>query len=171
MKDFGLLLLRVTTGGLLAGHGSQKLFGAFDGPGLEGTAGFMESLGLQPGKYWATAAGLSEASGALTTLGFLQPLGSIGTIAAMTMATAKAHWGKPIWATSGGAELPVAYIASALALAFTGPGKYSLDDALGVRLPPPLVVLAALAAAGAVAYGIASQPPSQQQAHGEHAGA
>ncbi|MGH3579688.1 MAG: DoxX family membrane protein, partial [Mycobacterium sp.] len=53
MKDLGLLALRVTTGGLLAGHGAQKLFGTFGGHGLEGTGGFMESLGLKPGQRWA----------------------------------------------------------------------------------------------------------------------
>ena len=42
MKDLGLLILRATTGALLAGHGAQKLFGAFKGPGLEGTAGMLE---------------------------------------------------------------------------------------------------------------------------------
>src|SRR5579883_757530 len=117
MKDAGLLVLRGVTGGLLAGHGAQKLFGAFEGPGPEGTAGFMESLGLKPGRMWGTAAALSEMSGALTALGFLFPLGPIGTISAMSMATAKAHWGKPIWVTAGGAELPVINIAVAAALA------------------------------------------------------
>ncbi len=34
----------------MAGHGAQKLFGSFGGYGLEGTGGFMESLGLAPGK-------------------------------------------------------------------------------------------------------------------------
>lgn len=162
MKDLGLLALRVTTGGLLAGHGAQKLFGAFDGPGLQGTQGFMESLGLRPGKYWGTAAGLSEASGILTALGLLHPLGPIGTASAMTMATAKAHWGKAIWVTSGGAELPVTNIAAALALMLTGPGKYSLHRAFGIRLPRPVVAAAILAAAPAVAYGIVNPAADQQ---------
>src|SRR5438309_744357 len=36
MNDMSLLILRLTTGGLLAGHGAQKLFGSFNGPGLHG---------------------------------------------------------------------------------------------------------------------------------------
>jgi len=123
-------------GGLLAGHGAQKLFGSFSGPGIEGTSGFMEMLGLTPGKPWAFLAGLSEfGGGVLTALGFLNPLGPIGAIGAMTMATTTAHKGKPIWVTEGGAELPVTNIAAATALILNGPGKWSLDRALGLRLP------------------------------------
>ena len=40
-------------GGYMAAHGAQKLFGAFGGYGLEGTAGFFEALGLRPGKEMA----------------------------------------------------------------------------------------------------------------------
>lgn len=60
--DIGLLALRLTTGGLLAGHGAQKLFGWFGGHGVAGTAGWLESLGLRPGKPWALAAGCSRRS-------------------------------------------------------------------------------------------------------------
>jgi putative oxidoreductase len=147
-----LLALRLTTGTLLAGHGSQKLFGAFGGGGLDGTAGMMESLGLRPGRPWAALAGLAElGGGALTALGFLSPLGPTGILSAMAMATATAHWGKPIWVTKGGAELPVTNMAIALALAIAGPGRCSLDAALGIRVPPKLV---ALTIAGAVAGGV-----------------
>jgi hypothetical protein len=98
----------------------------------------MEMLGLQPGFYWGTAAGLSEfGGGTLLALGLLTPLGSVGALAAMTMATVKAHWGKPIWANKGGAELAVTYGAIALAVGLAGPGAYSLDQALGVRVPKP----------------------------------
>ena len=70
-----LALLRLTLGSLLVGHGSQKLFGWFGGYGLAGTAGYMESLGLRPGRRWAIAAGLSEfGGGLLTLLGFLNRL-------------------------------------------------------------------------------------------------
>src|SRR6266436_7005776 len=97
MSDIGLLILRLTVGGLLTGHGSQKLFGWFSGPGLKGTAGWLESLGLKPGTPWATVAAASEfGGGVLTTLGLLHPLGPLGTMGTMIMATAKAHWGKPI---------------------------------------------------------------------------
>ena len=87
----------------MVGHGAQKLFGSFGGPGLEGTSGFMEMLGMRPGRPWAYLAGLAEfGGGVLTALGLLHPLGPLGIIGAMSMATRKAHWGKPVWATEGG---------------------------------------------------------------------
>ena len=159
MRDIGLLILRLAVGGLLAGHGSQKLFGWFSGPGLKGTAGWLESLGLKPGTPWATVASASEfGGGVLTTLGFLHPLGPLGTMGAMIMATAKAHWGKPIWASQGGAELPVINMATALALILAGPGRFSLDHVLGIRLPRALVIAIAIVGAAMVAIGIGSRP-------------
>ena len=146
-------------------HGAQKLFGWFGGPGLKGTAGLMESLGLRPGAAWAPVAALSElGGGVLTALGLLNPLGPIAIVAAMSMATVKAHWGKPIWVTAGGAELPVTNMAVALAIALAGSGRYSLDAALGLRVPPALGAVAALAAAAGVATGAvapAARPAAQ----------
>jgi putative oxidoreductase len=124
----------------------------------------MESMGMRPGKPWAFLAGASEfGGGALTLLGFLNPFGPLGSIGAMAMATAKVHRGKPIWVTSGGAELPVTNIAIALALAVAGPGKYSLDCALNLRLPRRLILVPGLLlAAGSVAYGVIESERVQQ---------
>jgi putative oxidoreductase len=129
-------IVRVVQGSLMAGHGAQKLFGSFGGPGLEGTSGFMEMLGMSPGRPWAYMAGLSEfGGGVLTALGLLNPLGPLGIIGAMAMATRKAHWGKPIWVTEGGAELPVLNMAISTALMIREPDSFSLDRVLGLRLP------------------------------------
>ena len=167
MKDIGLLILRLTFGGLLAGHGSQKLFGWFGGFGLKGTAGWMESMGLKPGTTWATMASASEfGGGILTALGFLHPLGPLSTMGSMLMAIAKAHWGKPIWVTQGGAELPVTNIATALANTLTGPGRFSLDRLFGIRVPRVLVIATIVAEAVMIGIGIMSRPkpaPASEQ--------
>ncbi len=134
--DLAMLVLRGAMGSLMAGHGSQKAFGWFNGPGLEGTSGFMEMLGLTPGHRWATLAAASEfGGGTLTALGLLNPVGPLGVIGSMAMAWKTAHGDKPIWVTEGGAELPLTNIAASLAIMLNGSGKYSLDRALGIRLP------------------------------------
>lgn len=149
--DLGMLALRLTAGGLVAGHGAQKLFGAFGGQGLAGMGGMLESTGVRPGKPWALLAGLSEfGGGMLTALGLGGPLGPIALQGSMATAIRRVHWGKPIWNTEGGAELPVVYATTGVAVALAGPGRYSLDRAFGVRVP---FTPAALAAAG-VAAGI-----------------
>ena len=169
MNDWAALVVRLVQGSLLAGHGAQKLFGSFGGHGLEGTSGFMEMLGLRPGRPWALLAGLSEfGGGVLTVLGLLNPLGPIGVIASMSMATAKAHWGKPIWGTEGGAELPVTNTAISTALLLSGPGKYSLDGALGIRLPAWVTPLGLAGIILTVLYaGVgAPEPPAQEEGEG-----
>lgn len=164
MKDFGLLILRTVVGSLLAGHGAQKLFGWFGGFGLQGTSGWLESLGMKPGKMWAIMAGGSEfGGGVLTLLGLLNPIGAISAIGAMSMATVKAHWGKPIWTTSGGAELPVINTAAFAAVALLRPGKYSLDNLLGLKITRWLLVPGLLGVAVVTAIGASAKPPAQPE--------
>jgi putative oxidoreductase len=164
------MIVRVAQGSLMAGHGAQKLFGYFGGPGLEGTSGFMEMLGMRPGRPWAYLAGLSEfGGGVLTALGLLNPLGPLGVIGSMSMATRKAHWDKPIWVTEGGAELPVLNIAISTALMIREPDRYSLDRLLGIRLPRWVGLVGLVGVILTVLYSErgAEEAPEQEQAHEE----
>lgn len=150
--DVGILALRVGVGGLMAGHGAQKLFGSWGGAGLSGMAGWLESMGLKPGKAWAGLAGASEfGGGALTALGLGGPVGPIAMQGAMATAARQAHWQLPVFAQSGGPEVPLLYSVAGAALALTGPGRYSLDRALGVKVP----LSVALATGVGVAAGVA----------------
>ena len=129
----GLLVLRLVLGLLLVGHGSQKLFGIFGGPGLTGAGGFFDSLGFRPGKPMAVVAGISESgAGLMIALGFLTPLASAAVIGTLVVA-GSVHWRAGLWAQKGGYELAFFYVAAATALAFSGPGKYSLDNAIGLH--------------------------------------
>jgi putative oxidoreductase len=158
--SLGALILRATLGGLLAGHGAQKLFGWYGGHGLDGTAGFIEQLGMRPGHQWAVMAGTAEFfGGVLTALGLFHPVGPLMTMAPMSVATATAHAGKPIWVTSGGAELPVTNMAIGAALLAAGPGWFSFDRVFGTRAPFWLVGLVL----GGIGYGLYSTlTPSQE---------
>ncbi len=108
----------------------------------------------------------------LTLLGFLSPVGPVGIIGSMAMAWTKAHSGKPIWVAEGGAELPLTNIAAASALIMSGPGKYSLDRAFGLRLPGWLAPLGLVAVILTVLYaGVgAPEPPEQDEAREGTAG-
>ncbi|MEU9475234.1 DoxX family membrane protein [Streptomyces sp. NPDC048191] len=130
-RDLGLLLLRLGTGGVLAAHGAQKLFGWFGGHGLEGTGQFMESVGYVPGRASATAAGLAEAGGGtLLALGLATP--AAGASAAGAMAGAAAvHAPNGFFAQDGGYEYAASLGLAAAGLAITGPGRLSVDHALG----------------------------------------
>lgn len=126
--DFGLLLLRVVLGLLIAGHGAQKLFGWFDGPGPERTAGMMGSLGFHPARSFALLGGLVElGGGALLALGWFTPIAAGFVAAQMVNAITSVHWPKGLWNTNGGYEYPLFIAVAALALAATGPGRYSVD--------------------------------------------
>jgi putative oxidoreductase len=159
--DIALLVIRVVFGLLIAGHGAQKLFGWFGGHGLKGTAGWLASLNLKPASLWAFAAGTSEfGGGLLMALGFLGPVGPLAIIAAMLMATLLVHTGKGVWATDGGFEAPLTNIGAAAAVLIAGPGRLSLDSALGVSLPATFGYLIAVATVVGLIAALLSRRPA-----------
>ena len=168
MLNLGILILRLVLGFMFMGHGSQKLFGWFGGGGTAGTTGMMKKMGLRAPGFWALMAALSEfGGGLLLALGFINPLGSLGIIAAMLVAIFKVHWPRGFWNTKGGFEFPLINLSAALALALTGPGGYSLDSVLGISLPEPVILLIGLAlvilAVLFLHSGVAHQPVVDSQ--------
>ncbi len=147
--DIGLLVLRLVVGALFIGHGTQKLFGWFGGQGPSGTGAFLDSLGFRPGRPFALLHGLAEAGGGLLlALGLLTPLGAAAIIGVMTTATIAIHVPNGIWNENGGVEFTVTNIAVAQALAFVGPGTYSVDAVLGLELSGIWFGVAALVLGG-----------------------
>jgi putative oxidoreductase len=131
--SFGLLVLRIVVGLIMAAHGAQKLLGWFGGYGLRGTGEFFMQLGFQPGPAFAAAASISEIiSGVLVALAFLGPIGPALMISVMIVAAMTVHWEHGLFAANNGIELPLLYGAAAFALALTGFGQYSLDSLLGI---------------------------------------
>ncbi len=143
----GLLILRLLVGLTLAAHGAQKLFGWFGGYGLTGTGQFFEQLGFRPGRVHAAQAGLAEVLGGLfLAAGLLTPAAAAAVVAVMLVAAVSAHVKSGFFAHAGGYEYTLVLGGAALALAFTGPGAISVDQALGISRSGETWGLAALAA-------------------------
>jgi len=161
----GLALARAVFGLLIAAHGSQKLFGWFGGYGLAAVSGYFESLGFRPGRFFATVASLAEISGGLLlALGLFGPIGPALMVSVMIVAAFSVHWQNGLFATSNGIEVPLLYATSAVALALTGPGRYSLDAWLGFApLWTPAVTLTVLGIG--IIGGVANLALRRTQAH------
>jgi putative oxidoreductase len=145
--QIGRLIARTVIGGLFVGHGTQKWFGWFDGPGLERASATMDSLGLRPGRRNAVAASASEAiGGTMLIAGALTPLAATTLIATMITAIRTVHLKNGPWATNGGYEFNLALIAGLLALVDGGPGELSVDRRLGIHDTGARWALAALLA-------------------------
>ena len=127
--EYGLLLLRLFVGLLFAGHGAQKLFGWFGGGGPQGTAAFLASIGYRAPVALAVVAGVSELGGGLLlATGLLTPLAALLLANMMLNAIATVVWPKGFF---GGFEFELTLLTVVIALAATGPGELSLDDAIG----------------------------------------
>lgn len=154
INDLGLLAGRLALGLSYASHGAQKAFGWFEGPGPDGAAGFMESLGFKPGATYAMLSSYGElTSGLLIALGLGGPIGPAGVVSNMLVAQTTVHAKNGYFASKNGIELGTVYTAAALILASSGYGSLSLDAAFGAdeKLRHPL--LTTLALAGALAAG------------------
>jgi putative oxidoreductase len=152
----GNLILRATLGGYFFGHGMQKLAGWFGGGGPEGTGEVFEQAGLRPGRESALIAGAAEAGGgSLLALGLFTPAAASMLTGVMTNAIRHVHKDNGLWVTEGGVEYPVVILAALAALVDGGPGRFSLDEALGIRLHGPLVTGVAMGAGAAGAIFVA----------------
>lgn len=160
-------LFRVGIGALFTAHGLQKLTGAFDGPGPEGTTGMMQALGLRPAAANARAAALTETiGGAALAIGAATPVAAAGLTATMLTAVRTVHWPKGFWNAGGGWEFNAVLVA-AVAAAAEHPGPVSIDALFGKAKWG--VGGALLAVLGGVAGAAAVQYLSEQQARADEA--
>jgi putative oxidoreductase len=158
MTGLGKLMLRATLGGYFFGHGMQKLAGWFGGGGPDGTGEMFEQIGLKPGRESAILAGMAEAGGgSLLALGLFTPAAVSMLTGVMTNAIRHVHAKNGPWVTEGGVEYPVVILAALAALTEDGPGRFSLDEALGLRLRGPVVTAVAMAAGAAGASYLAAR--------------
>ncbi|KQY34578.1 DoxX family protein [Nocardia sp. Root136] len=125
----GLLVLRVGFGGLMAAYGTQKLFGWFNGKGWQSTVDDFTAMGYNPGEIFGTLAGLTElVGGLLLVFGLFTPLAAAIVLGTMINAI-NVLWSGGLFPEYPltGYTTPLLFALVAAALAFTGPGRFSLD--------------------------------------------
>ncbi|MBQ4847437.1 DoxX family protein [Pseudoalteromonas sp. MMG013] len=133
-SSYASFALRLPVGVIFMAHGGQKLFGWFGGYGLDGTAGFMASIGLAPGLLMALLAGCSEFVGGLfILLGLLtRPAASVLAIT-MLVAIFAVHLTHGLFMSNNGYEFALALLAASASLVISGSGKLALDNHLANR--------------------------------------
>lgn len=128
-SDMGLFTLRLGLATVFMYHGSQKLFGAFGGPGLDGFAGYLSQLGIPFASLNAMLAASTEFFGGLALLlGLFVPLVSLPLVFTMLVAALSAHQG--FNAAAGGNEYPLLLAFATAALGLMGAGSVSVQALL-----------------------------------------
>lgn len=123
-EAYAPLILRVVVGIIFAMHGYQKLTQF----GLEGTTGFLASLGFPAASVFAVLLIAAELGGGiLLILGLFthwvaKILAIVSIVALFTV-----HISKGFFMATGGYEFILLILATTLSLMITGPGKYALD--------------------------------------------
>lgn len=129
---FAPLVARVIVGVIMFAHGLQKLIG---GPANFGLA--LDGLGVPLPVFMAFVVVLVEVvGGLLLIIGLLSRLSALLLTIDLVVATLLVKTGvgflSPMGSPGVGAELDLALIAGFLVVLFAGPGKLSLDQALGL---------------------------------------
>jgi putative oxidoreductase len=132
-------VLRVSLGGVILGHGLQKVFGWFGGYGIEGTMKFFASVGM-PSVLGALVI-VSDFLGSLALIaGLATRFSAAAAGAVMLGATLLVHLPHGFFMNWGGAargegyEFHLLAMALAAALVHSGGGRASLDAWLYRRL-------------------------------------
>lgn len=120
--DLALALIRIMTGLVFTLHGSQKVLGAFGGPGLQAFASWIASLGV-PGILGYAAAFCEFVGGLMLLLGVASRLGALMVIPVMLGAIYLVHLKNGFFAPDG-YEYPLVLLVMALAVLIGGSGSY-----------------------------------------------
>jgi putative oxidoreductase len=130
--DLSLLLVRVIVGVIFFLHGAQKVFGWYDGPGLQKTVEMFEKMGTPAAVGYLVAIG--ECFGGLGLIvGFLSRFSAAANIVIMLGAIAMVHGEHGFFLQNKGYEYNLALIGLLLPVLIAGPGHY----AIGRFLPLP----------------------------------
>lgn len=158
----GRFLIRLGLGLMLIAHGANKVVGK---GGIAGTARWFDGSGRLASRLDGGGHGGRRRHAHGSRPGF--PVPCAGVVALMTVAALTDHRGKGVFVFKGGWEYVAVVGVIASAVAFTGPGRWSLDHLIGLRLYASVEALVAtcvglLSAVGTVA-GF-RRPPATEKA-------
>lgn len=126
--------LRLALAIAFIGHGAQKVFGSFNGPGWAKWTSLSQAVPfpfMRPTWLWLGAAAISELlGGILVMLGLLTRVGAFLLICVMLTAI-RTQW--PAFFPPAGMELAMAMLAMSLALLISGGGQVSVDRMISRR--------------------------------------
>lgn len=152
--DLARLLLRGWLGVTMLAHGVRHA------RSLPGTAGWFESLGFREPELQAkTTAAIELATGTALLAGAATPLTASAVVGTMGVAYGSVHRPNGFFITDTGYEYVATMAVAAVAAAALGPGRFSLDHALGLddRFGGKAAALGALVlGAGAAAAHLAT---------------
>ena len=124
--------LRIALGVIFIAHGAQKVFGIWDGPGLNAfiaNRGNPVPFGLAPAWLWMGSAAFAELIGGLLVLvGLFTRLGALMIVPVMLVAIFGVSWGG--FFLPKGFEYALVLLCIAFALVFAGGGRLSVDEKL-----------------------------------------
>lgn len=129
MTDLGLLLMRLTFGGLMAiGHGWPKFMMLLSHWREGGELAFPDPLGIGALASLIGAIVGELVAGLLVTVGVLTRFAAFAIVGTMFVAGFVHHHGDPWFLPAPGAREPaVIYMLGALAIVIAGPGRISID--------------------------------------------
>ena len=132
-SDLALAVLRIAIGLVLAAHGAQKVFGVFEGPGLEKWRGAVAGMGFAQPRVMGTLAAFTELFGGLAfAIGMYTPIVAAMLAVDMLVAIVKAHWAKGFFVQKGGYEYPLVLFIALCVIGISSASRYSVDAALGL---------------------------------------
>nr|WP_084526481.1 DoxX family membrane protein [Nocardia vaccinii] len=114
-------------GGTLVAHGIKH------GRSIDGTAGWFESIGFREPRLQAQASVVVEVgAGVALIAGAATPVAAAAVVGTMAVAARSVHVANGFFITSEGWEYVTNLAVASVALAGSGPGRWSVDRALGL---------------------------------------
>lgn len=153
-NDVARWALRAAIGGTMIAHGVRHA------RTLDGTAKWFASVGFRQPELQARASAVVEiGAGAALVTGAATPLAAAAVVGTMTVAARAVHVGNGFFVLNEGYEFVLNLAAASVALAALGPGRFSVDRALGLAgqgSGPRRAALAAGLGLGAAAAQLAA---------------